>query len=88
MINVKFNSKQFAKDMKNIVEYSSGFIEGAHKGKKAMLENVGQEVLQGLKQFIDTKTRIWGKIFNLSYLYFDSYYEYVRVWAKSFACIW
>jgi hypothetical protein len=58
MINVKFNSKQFAKDMKNIVEYSSGFIEGAHKGKRAMLENVGQEVLQGLKQFIDTNARV------------------------------
>ena len=58
MISVKFNSAQFAKDMNNIVNYSVGFLDGAKAGKKELLENIGGEVIRGLKEFIDANARV------------------------------
>jgi len=58
MIKVNFDTKQFQKDMKNIVEYSLGFLEGANRGKKQLLENIGQTVIEGLRQFIDANARM------------------------------
>lgn len=58
MINVKFDDKQFLKDMQNIVNYSTGFIDGAKLGKKDLLQNIGSEVVNGLKQFIDANASV------------------------------
>jgi hypothetical protein len=58
MIRVKFDSNRFAKEMNNIVNYSTGFIEGVQQGKSALLENIGAEVVEGIKEFIDVNARI------------------------------
>lgn len=58
MIDAKFQTDQFLKEMQNIVEYSIGFMEGAQKGKRALLSNIGKTVVEGLKQFIDTNARM------------------------------
>lgn len=60
MIRLKatFNTKSFQRDMKNLVEYSAGFLEGAKNGKNKMLENLGPEVIQALSQYIDTNARM------------------------------
>ena len=58
MIKVKFDSNRFAKEMNNIVNYSTGFIEGVQQGKSALLENIGAEVVEGIKEFIDVNARI------------------------------
>lgn len=58
MLNVNFNSAQFAKDMNNIVNYSIGFLDGAKAGKKELLQNIGGEVVRGLKEFIDANARV------------------------------
>jgi len=58
MIVVKFNNKQFAKDLNNIVNYSTGFIEGVNQGKTALLGNIGVEVVEGIKDFIDANARV------------------------------
>jgi hypothetical protein len=58
MINVKVNTREFAKDMKNILSYSEGFLEGAKIGKKELLENIGTEAIYKLKEFIDASARV------------------------------
>jgi hypothetical protein len=35
-----FNSKQFKKDMNNIVNYSIGFLDGVQKGKTVFLKTM------------------------------------------------
>lgn len=54
----KFDSKQFAKDMNNIIEYSIGFLDGIHGGKKIFLDNLGRETIITLKEFIDLNAQI------------------------------
>jgi hypothetical protein len=58
MISATFDSNKFQQDMKNIVKYSEGFIEGAKLGKRALLQNIGREVVEALKEFIDSNARL------------------------------
>jgi hypothetical protein len=58
MINITFDTTQFAKDMSGLVNYSFGFLEGVEKGKKDLMSNVGQEVILGIKEFVDTNARM------------------------------
>jgi hypothetical protein len=53
-----FNSKQFKKEMNNIVDYSIGFIEGAQKGKTVLLKTIGLETVELMKEFIDSNARV------------------------------
>jgi hypothetical protein len=58
MIKIKTNSKQFQKEMNNIVNFSAGFFEGVHRGKGNFSENLAKESLEALKQFIDSNARV------------------------------
>lgn len=53
-----FNSKQFKKDMNNIVNYSIGFLDGIQKGKTIFLKTLGMETVQIMKEFIDSNARV------------------------------
>jgi hypothetical protein len=53
-----FNSKQFKKDMNNIVNYSIGFLDGVHKGKTVFLKTLGMETVEVMKEFIDSNARV------------------------------
>jgi hypothetical protein len=53
-----FNSKQFKKDMNNIVNYSIGFLEGVQKGKTVFLKTLGMETVEVMKEFIDSNARV------------------------------
>lgn len=53
-----FNSRQFKKEMSNIVDYSIGFLEGIHKGKTAFLKTMGLETVEVMKEFIDSNARV------------------------------
>jgi hypothetical protein len=52
------NSVQFQKDMKNIIKYSQGFLDGAKAGKKLFFRNFGIEVKNILEQFIDSNASV------------------------------
>jgi hypothetical protein len=54
---VTMNTKLFDKQMKNIINYSFGFLDGVQKGKKIFLENLGLGVIQALAQYIDMQAR-------------------------------
>lgn len=53
-----FNSKQFKKDMKNIVDYSVGFLDGVQKGKTVFLKGMGVSTIEVMKEFIDSSARV------------------------------
>jgi hypothetical protein len=53
-----FNSKQFKKDMNNIVNYSVGFLEGIQRGKTVFLKTLGMETVEIMKEFIDSNAKV------------------------------
>lgn len=58
MIKLSINSNQFRKDMKNIVEYSFGFLEGVQKGKSVFFRNMGELISELLGKFVDTSAKM------------------------------
>lgn len=55
---IKFNTRSFEKDMRNIIGYSFGFLEGVQSGKKVFLDNIGKDSVELMKQFIDANARV------------------------------
>lgn len=53
-----FSSSQFKKDMSNIVDYSVGFLDGIHKGKRVFLKTLGMQTVELMKEFIDSNARV------------------------------
>ena len=54
---VTMNTKMIDKQMKNIVNYSMGFLDGIHKGKKIFLDRLGLGVIGALAQYVDIEAR-------------------------------
>lgn len=56
-MKISTNTKSFAKQMNNILDYSFGFLDGAQKGKSVFLNNLGHGVLTALYDYIDASAR-------------------------------
>lgn len=67
-----FNTRQFKKDMNNIVDYSMGFLEGIQSGKKAMLDLLGRETIQLLKEYVDSNARVNPEALQHVYEWYQS----------------
>jgi hypothetical protein len=57
-MKLKVNSIQFQKDMKNIVRYSEGFLDGTKAGKVLFFRNLALEVKNILEEFIDSNASV------------------------------
>ncbi len=57
-MRVTLDTANFNKEMNNIVQYSFGFLDGAQRGKKQFLNNLGKETLEILKKYIDSNARV------------------------------
>jgi hypothetical protein len=57
-VRIKIDSKAFTKDMKNIIGYSLGFLEGAEQGKTAFLNSLGERTVELLNSYIDSSARV------------------------------
>ena len=57
-MKVIMNDAAFKKDMKNIMNYSIGFLEGVQAGKTKFLNNLGLMTKELLEQYIDTNARV------------------------------
>jgi hypothetical protein len=57
-MKLKINNIQFQKDMKNIIQYSEGFLDGTKAGKTLFFRNLGIEVKNILEQFIDSNASV------------------------------
>jgi hypothetical protein len=55
---VKLDDKQFNKMMKNIIDYSFGFIDGVNRGKNKFLQSLGLETIEALKLYVDSNARV------------------------------
>jgi hypothetical protein len=58
MISVKFDDSTFFKEMKNVINYSEGFLDGAQKGKTQFLESIAKTAIESLKQYVDSNARL------------------------------
>lgn len=72
MIKLKFDNKAFKKEMNNIIDYSTGFLEGAEKGKSEFLNNMGADVSEIAAQFIDTNARVSPSTLHHVYEWYKS----------------
>lgn len=66
-MKLNFDSAQFEKEMKNIVEYSIGFLGGVQEGKQKFLNNLAVGTIDQLKAFIDSMARIDPEILHHVY---------------------
>lgn len=57
-MRITFDTTKFEKEMRNVVEYSTGFLTGVQKGKTKFLERVGELTIDALKEFIDSMARV------------------------------
>jgi hypothetical protein len=57
-MKVMMNDAMFKKEMKNIIDYSVGFLDGIKAGKTKFLNNVGIMTKELLEQYIDTNARV------------------------------
>ena len=58
MISIKINDKDLMRDMNNIINYSFGFLEGIQKGKRTFLDNLGKDITELVKEYIDSSARV------------------------------
>ena len=56
-MRVSIQTNNFEKELLNIANYSMGFLEGAQKGKKVFLDNLGRGVIFALGQYVDVEAR-------------------------------
>ena len=57
-MKVMLNDAAFKKDMKNIVNYSLGFLDGIKAGKVKFLNNIGLMTKELLEEYIDSNARV------------------------------
>lgn len=57
-MKITFDDKQFYKDMNRFVEYTQGFLDGVEKAKPNILDKLGKEVLERIKEFVDANARV------------------------------
>lgn len=80
----KFDAKSFTKMMDNIIQYSEGFLEGAQLGKRKLMENIGRNAIDAMKEYVDSSARVnpealqhvyeWYQSGNPNARLFDLYY--------------
>lgn len=58
MLTMDIDLTKFNRDIKNILSYSNGFLEGAEKAKPALLALIGETVSSMLKNFVDSNARV------------------------------
>ena len=67
MLKLVINSKQFQKEMNNIMNYSTGFIDGMGRGKMAMYSALGPQISELAEQFIDANARVSPELLHHVY---------------------
>lgn len=72
MIKMSVNSKAFAKDMQNIMDYSFGFLEGVNRGKVIFFRNLGTHVKELLEEFIDANARVNPRALHHVYEWYET----------------
>ena len=67
MLRVVMDSKQFQKELNNIMQYSTGFIEGIQKGKSAFYLGLAPKIAEMASQFVDVNSRMSPELLHHIY---------------------
>jgi hypothetical protein len=67
MLSLVIDSKQFQKELNNIMKYSTGFIEGVHKGKSALYVALAPKIVEMASQFVDVNSRMSPELLHHIY---------------------
>ena len=54
---IRTNSKNFEKQLLNVIDYSVGFLEGVQKGKRVFLQNLAEGILPIMYNYIDIEAK-------------------------------
>lgn len=87
MIGIQFDDKQFLKDIRNIVSYTTGFMDGAERGKTVFLNAMGAKTVEGAKQFIDSYARVNPEILHHVYEWYQTGSPEARLFDISYALV-
>ena len=71
-MRVSISTKELENKLKNIYEYSVGFLEGAQSGKTLFLNNLGMGVIEVLKQYVDAEARSNPKALHHIYEWYET----------------
>ncbi len=66
-MKVVYDNSKFDKEMRNIIEYSFGFLDGIELGKNKFLDNLGVGVINSMKEFVDSMARVNPEILQHMY---------------------
>lgn len=57
-MKILVDDKAFKRDMKNIINYSLGYLDGIQAGKTAFFAVLGKETVELLKEYVDSNARV------------------------------
>jgi hypothetical protein len=56
-MKITTNSKQFESQINNIIQYSTGFLDGVENGKRVFLKNLGAGTIQAMAAYVDVSAK-------------------------------
>ena len=69
---VQFKTENLEKELNNIAKYSIGFLEGAKAGQEQFMDNLGETVIESLKNFIDSNARVNPEALHHVYEWYET----------------
>jgi hypothetical protein len=72
LLKVKFQTDKFNKEMNSILNYASGFLDGAQAGKKELMQTIGEKTTEYLDAFIDSNARINPEMLHHVYEWYEN----------------
>lgn len=72
MITAVWDDKKFIKEMNNIINYSFGFLDGIEKGEQEFLKKFSKDVIQSMKDFIDSNARTDPQMYHHIYEWYQT----------------
>lgn len=71
MMKLAIDTRQFKKDLNNIVNYSFGYVDGVHAGKAEFFRNLGLNMSEMLEKYIDSNARVNPQALNHIYEWYQ-----------------
>lgn len=57
-MSLRFDTRSFSREMKNVVDYSLGFMDGIQRGKNVFFKSLATRTIQLMKDFVDANARV------------------------------
>jgi hypothetical protein len=67
MLKIIMDGKQFQKEINNIMNYSTGFLEGVQRGKTQMYMSLAPKIKELAAQFVDANSRMSPELLHHIY---------------------